>query len=289
MLHFLAKALIISWDQIQNIVLYIVDNALARVHILRGMKPFQFGYTSYKRLQIAKYIQENKFANQNWNNYGFRLDERIIEYPWLFSRLNQDPEIVLDAGSVLNFDYLLKLDPLPKKKVFISTLAPELRNYTRKGISYVFEDLRYSCFRDNFFDSIICVSTIEHIGLDNTLLYTNDPTKKELVPDSYLVAIAEYRRMLKSPGKLYLTLPFGKHEVCDWYQVFDFPMIEHIINVFSPRQYDICFFKYYNDGWKPSVREECVNATTFDYHKTKHYTDDYLAFARAVCCIELVK
>jgi hypothetical protein len=289
MLHFLAKAFIVLWDQIQNIVLHIVDNMLARVYMLRGMKPFQFGYTSYKRLQIAKYIQENKFANQNWNNYGFRLDERIIEYPWLFSRLSQQPEIVLDAGSILNFDYLLKLSPLPKKKVFISTLAPEIRSYTRKGISYVFEDLRYSCFRDNFFDNIICVSTIEHIGLDNTLLYTSDPTKKELVPDSYLVAIAEYHRMLKSSGKLYLTLPFGKHEVCGWYQVFDFPMVEHVINVFSPRQYDICFFKYYSDGWKPAAQEDCVNSTTFDYHKTKQYTDDYLAFARSVCCIELVK
>ena len=39
--------------------------------------------------------------------HGFRLDERIVEYPWLFSRLPSGAGNLLDAGSVLNYEFLL--------------------------------------------------------------------------------------------------------------------------------------------------------------------------------------
>ena len=40
--------------------------------------------------------------------YGFRVDERVVEYPWLFSRFFAGEGTLLDAGSTLNFDYLLE-------------------------------------------------------------------------------------------------------------------------------------------------------------------------------------
>jgi len=50
-----------------------------------------------------------------------------------------------------------------------------------KGISYIFEDLRESCFRDDYFDIVVSLSTIEHIGLDNTMRYTHEPDKKKTI------------------------------------------------------------------------------------------------------------
>jgi len=38
--------------------------------------------------------------------YGRLLDERVVEYPWLFARLQACRARTLDVGSTLNFDYL---------------------------------------------------------------------------------------------------------------------------------------------------------------------------------------
>jgi SAM-dependent methyltransferase len=268
----------------------IIYRIASLVYLASGKKPWKYGYYAYKRNLIDKYIREKAFSIDNWpDNYGFRVDERIIEYPWLFSRLNKFPENILDAGSVLNYDYLIESSILSRKKLFISTLAPERSNYIKKGISYIFEDLRDSCFKDNYFDSIVSLSTIEHIGLDNTFLYTKDLSKKEMRPRDYLLAINEYKRMLKHGGRLFLSVPFGRPECRGWYQVFDQEKVLECIDLFSPSSVECWYFRYYPDGWQTSTAEECADAITFDIHTDKCYEDDFVAFSRAVCCIELVK
>jgi hypothetical protein len=255
-----------------------------------GMKPWKLGYGGYKRRLIKDYVEKGLFSpGQLETGYGYRVDERIIEYPWMFSKLNGEPQTMLDAGSVLNFDYILDLPPLRQKKLFISTLAPEKRNYAGRGISYIFEDLRASCFGPDYFDVIVSLSTIEHIGLDNTILYTNDPVKKEARGDDYLIAIDEYKRILKPGGKVLLSFPFGARCNRGWFQVFDQPMVDKIIDRFQPQRHEESYFKYTKSGWIASTAEGCADATTFDIHQDKEYGEDMAAFSRAVCCIELVK
>ena len=143
------------------------------------MKPWMKGYIEYKEDEIARLLREGSFAaNKLPARYGFRLDERIIEYPWLFSRLPTGEGRLLDAGSVLNFEFVLEQPALRKKKIDICTLAPEPRCFWRKGISYVYEDLRQLPYCDGLFDWIVCLSTIEHVGMDNAL-YTGAAAKDE--------------------------------------------------------------------------------------------------------------
>lgn len=256
-----------------------------------GMKPWSRGYEEYKINQIKRTLSANLFhADKLPPNYGYRLDERIVEYPWFFSRLpiNVTGKL-LDAGSVLNFDFLLKHEALHAKKVFISTLAPEHICYWREGISYVYEDLRDSCFKDNYFDWIVCLSTIEHIGLDNTMLYTYDKSKNENEGSSCLVAVSEYKRMLKPGGTLYLSFPFGKHKNHGWFQIFDVPMLDQIKEVFGASRVKEFYYKYEPAGWKVSSKEESKEATCFDIHAHKSYDKDFAAASRAIACMELIK
>ncbi len=290
MLFTLARLLIPAFDRLSTLLNRTVDRLLAPLFVLGGMKPFTLGYTSYKRRQIAHKLRYEPFTRSSWpRRYGFRLDERVVEYPWFFSRLQPGPGKLLDAGSVLNFDYILEHPRLSEKQVFISTLAPELRSYTRRGYSYVFEDLRESCFRDDYFDAIVSLSTIEHIGLDNTLLYTSDASKNERRTDDYLKAISEYRRMLQPGGMLYLSFPFGKRAVCGWYQVFDAAAVDELVAAFAPGEHKRWYFRYGSDSWSPATAAECADANTFDIHRTNQYEPDYLAFSRAICCLELQK
>jgi SAM-dependent methyltransferase len=257
---------------------------------LLGKKPWKLGYVPYKFSQINSAINESNLdMSVIPNGYGFRLDERIVEYPWFFQALPEASGRLLDAGSILNYSYLLKHTKLQNKDVFISTLAPEQSASWSRGISYVYEDLRDSCFRNDYFDWVTSLSTIEHIGLDNTMLYTSDEEKRESDSHGYLAAIHEFHRILKPGGKLFISVPFGQAQVRGWFQVFDSLMVDKIVKAFSPSSKRIDYFKYEAEGWVNSDREAAENATYFDIHTESEYGADYAAASRAVVCLELTK
>ena len=100
------------------------------------------------------------------------MDVRVVEIPWVLAHLNnQGGSSLLDAGSALNNEVVLSSTLLKNKKISILTLAPESQCYWNLGIAYIFGDLRNLDFRDNLFDSIICISTIEHVGMNNIYIY----------------------------------------------------------------------------------------------------------------------
>lgn len=258
--------------------------------ILKGKRPWTDGYNEYKWKKIRKYLEKKQFNEGNLTqNYGFRIDDRIIEYPWLFSQLPNGTGTLLDAGSTLNYELIINQPSLLSKKIYISTLAPESNCFWSKGISYIYEDLRNCCFKDHFFDWIVCISTAEHIGLDNNLLYTSDFSKKENKPDSYISAITEFSRILKPGGTLYITLPFGIKVNRGWFQVYDGQMIDELIMTFGPSSYIESHFRYQPNGWEKSSRKLSKNATCFDIHQQKEYDPDFAAFARGIVCLEMKK
>lgn len=273
-----------------NIIKRIYRNVAGALFIINGRKPWGAGYSFYKYRKVREVLECGDFDPGNLPpGYGFRLDERVIEYPWLFSRLPEKDGLLLDAGSVLNFDFILSYKSLRSKKIHITTLAPEQDCFWRRGVSYVYEDLRNTCYRDNLFDWIVCLSTVEHMGMDNTLIYTDDPAKKENSPEGYLLAIKEFKRILKPRGVLYLSVPFGKHRNHGWFQVFDGEMVGRIISTFSPLSVVENYFKYEPEGWRAATREECKEAISYDMLIQKILDDDYTAASRAIVCLEMVK
>jgi SAM-dependent methyltransferase len=254
------------------------------------MRPWSFGYAAYKRRKITEVINLRGFDAKNLPaGYGFRLDERIVEYPWFLARLPDHSGTLLDAGSILNHNFLLRHPRLVHKRIFISTLAPEAECFWRYGVSYVYEDLRDSCFRDGSFDWVVSLSTVEHIGMDNTMLYTVDAGKRESDKLAHLQATAEFRRLLKSGGTLYLSVPFGKHQDHGWFQIFDAAMVDRLIENFRPSRVAETHFRYTESGWVTSDRGASRDSTYFDIHKRKNYDPDFAAASRAVVCLELVK
>lgn len=254
-----------------------------------GMRPWTLGYQEYKEEEIVRALRERTLGRGELPpGFGHRIDERIIEYPWLFSRLPAEPGALLDAGSTLNFEYLLSQPALASKKIDICTLAPEPNCFWSKGISYVFADLRQLPYRDEWFDWIVCLSTIEHVGMDNSFLYTGG-VREPARPEDYLAAAHELRRVLKPGGTVYISVPFGKAADMRWYQVFDQKMVEAMTAAFAPTQASSDYFKYTNEGWTRSTAAGTADATVFDIHNSKGYDPDFAAAARAVCCVELRK
>jgi SAM-dependent methyltransferase len=246
-------------------------------------------YMPYRIQETTRAIQSGLDMRALPAGYGRWLDERIVEYPWLFAHLPDGPGKLLDAGSALNFDYMLREPKLRQKQLTIMTLAPEDECFWKLGVSYVFGDLRNLCFREGHFDYIVSISTVEHIGLDNTLLYTQDPEKRETNTGSYRAALQELRRVLRPGGKLYLTVPFGRHDVRKWLQVFDAQMVEEMVAAFRPASHSIDYFLYDSrTGWELSSAQRASNARYFDFRQDQPWEGHPVA-AEAIAAMELVK
>jgi len=261
---------------------------MSLVFIAHSRRPYGIGYLSYRRTQVQKYIGKELPDGLLPDGWGLWLDERAIEYPWFFSRLPPTPGKLLDAGSVLNYDYVLRHEKLNNKTISIFTLAPEAENHCGRGISYVYGDLRECCYRDEYFDWIVSISTLEHVGMNNTLFYTHDTSKNECEPESHLQALLELRRILRATGVLYLTLPFGRAEMRGWLQIFNTDMVQRLLDVFRPASSRETYFRHTSSGWQVSSPDECRDARYFDPTEGKTIRTDFAA-AEAIVCLELVK
>jgi SAM-dependent methyltransferase len=270
-----------------------LDAVATPLYFLMGRRPWLPGYYTRKKWLIENAIDRGvvQAGRPIPDAFGVAIDERVIEYPWLFDRLKRvggSLGQVLDAGSTLNHDFILDRAPLSKADMTIMTLAPEKRCYWYKGYSYIFGDFRRTTFKDAVFDTIICISTLEHVGLDNTLLYTDDRRGAEANTYGFVDAIREFRRILAPGGRCLITVPYGRYEDFEWFQIFNKEMVELLIATFNPSSFDLDFFQYTKTGWRRALETEVASATAFDPQSGRGRSDDKAAFARAIACIQLI-
>jgi SAM-dependent methyltransferase len=180
-------------------------------------------------------------------HWGPGLDERVIEIPLAlkFADLSH-PGKVLDAGSALNNRYIKDLVSNIQSNLihFTQTAEKEPVETFADKISYVFGDLRCTDFKDGVFDRIVCISTLEHIGMDNTR-YGADLEK---YPMAYLDVLKELMRILSPGGKLFLTFPYGESKDYGWYQMFNLKQVSEMIQLTKPSSYKAKYY-YYSGYW----------------------------------------
>ena len=195
----------------------------------------------------------------------------------------------MDAGGIFDFSYLLDLPIVQHKSLVIYTLARAGQLSAYDHVSYIHGDLRNTILRDDVFEEIACVSTLEHIGMDNAFLYTSDRRYQESRSGDYRQALVEFQRVLAPGGKLYLTLPYGRYQDCGWLQQFDRDMLDDVFRTFNGKLVSLTFYRYDNDEWAVADQESCDGCVYFDVHHADDPDADYAAAARAVVCAELQK
>ncbi|MEW6172014.1 MAG: class I SAM-dependent methyltransferase [Bacillota bacterium] len=265
--------------------------------------PWSDGYAAFKNHYIRQTLADESLMSLFRHGsslppgYGVGIDERCVEYPWLVANMDGRSGYFLDAGSTLNHDYILEHPVFREKKLWIMTLAPETNCFWRKGISYVFCDLREIPIVDNYFDAVACLSTLEHIGWDN-VLYTHDESYRERQPKDFVQAVKEIRRVLKPGGVLYISVPYGAYTDLGTFQQFDRNLLSRAIEAFGPfSEKKEIFYRYREDGWNIAGAEECAGCTYVEWinkprnkwPKPLPVEPDRAAAARAVACVRLVK
>jgi len=259
-----------------------------RIPWSEGYKEYRYGYLT-GILRDTELLQRFSRSETLPAGHGVGLDERVVEYPWLLGRLRNSTGLLLDAGSVLNYPFLLEHPGLQGRPMVLMTLAPESYMAKSARVSYVFGDLRKTFFQDNTFTDIVCVSTLEHVGQDNTRLYTEDRRYRENQPEDSSAAVAEFRRILAPGGRLNLTVPFGKPQNCGWLQQFDSARLRKVADAFGAPAIQADFFRYGPNGWQRSDESACADCEYYDVHSSPAPAPDLAAAARAVACLEFVK
>jgi SAM-dependent methyltransferase len=98
-------------------------------------------------------------------------------------------------------------------------------------------------FRDGVFDQIICVSTIEHVGISSDYYNIRE---NDLLGD--MLMMSELWRVLKEQGTLILTLPYGNGIKKNEFRIYDNPKLRQLIKAFSVIKKE--FYRYDSGRWK---------------------------------------
>jgi SAM-dependent methyltransferase len=255
---------------------------------------WSLGYIEYRWHLTYKLLKQTDFLTrlqlkQPFTAYGIGLDERVIEYPWVFANLSQGG-LLLDAGSALNFLGLIRLLKDSDHELMIYTLAPERKCFWNESVSYHFGDLRNQPFKSGLFDNIVCISTLEHIGMDNQ---NYGYTSESISENDFILAVNEMSRVLKTGGNLLITLPYGYRDYVKWnnsifMRQFDAELLQLLIQSQPHIQFEVCFFKYTAQGWQQASQDECENVHYFNMHHEKDAPDG-AASARAIACLKGIK
>jgi len=213
--------------------------------------------------------------------YGAGLDERVVEFPWLYAR--RPFGRLLDAGSTLNHEHILDRFQPEAGWLCIATLRPEQASYTQRGISYVYCDLRELPFRDAFFDTVICASTLEHVGMDNRRYGDEAPSAGD--PDTeQRAALEELMRVVAPGGRVLVTVPYGRAEDHGWFRQYDEASLRRLLDGLDA---SITVYGYGAGGWQLSSLAAARDAQYKDHSTDKTPAPDRAAAARAVACIRL--
>ena len=162
--------------------------------------------------------------------YGRHLPERVVEL--LLARLLYKPGMkVLDVGhanSMQCHKTMLKSLPAPRDLTGIDIAKPEYDTseyYSRS----VRASIDATPFGDGEFDLIWCISSLEHIGMDNSHYVQG---AREATPET---ALSEMVRLLRPGGSLLITVPYGRYEDHGWFRNFDEEHLQRLLDPVRPR------------------------------------------------------
>jgi SAM-dependent methyltransferase len=183
-----------------------------------------------------------------WLQAPAGTDERVIEIPWVLSRLRS-------TGRVLEVGYAFAetawLGALLRSG--LELVGADLASRDVDGMDTVEADVRDLPFGEHSFDQALLVSTLEHVGADNSVYgVAGDDEPAPRIDDSAARADAlrALHRVLRRDGSLLVTVPLGEPGDHGWFRQED---ESGWTNLFSRAGWFVGELELYelrDDGWR---------------------------------------
>lgn len=133
------------------------------------------------------------------------LGDRDIEYSFVAANIPEEDGKILDFGS--GGTPLSLIAELKGQDVTSIDLIEYETRYRSRG-KFIRDDiLKTKRLKNNYFDTIINCSSIEHVGLRGRYGITEE------IRDGDILAMSKLRCILKKSGVMLLTIPVGKDKV----------------------------------------------------------------------------
>jgi 2-polyprenyl-3-methyl-5-hydroxy-6-metoxy-1,4-benzoquinol methylase len=151
------------------------------------------------------------------------ITERILEHTFVHTRLPRPPARVLDMGCAES------MASLEMASMGYQVVGVDLRRLPLEhpNFTQVQANLGDLPFPDGAFDVVVCLSTVEHVGLG---WYTEGDATTDLK------AIREAVRTLKPGGTFLLTVPFGRATITPLHRVYDRPQLDELLAPLTVRE-----------------------------------------------------
>jgi hypothetical protein len=188
--------------------------------------------------------------------------ERAVEIPWVASAISHCFGLWLDVGYV-------HAEP----RYWESIPSADWRRLLRYGYGFdmaepqdrdplpvhvVGDVIDYDFSALPRFDLITCISTLEHVGCDNTL-YHLDAVRRERPFTLQQQALRQLLSALTRRGRLLLTLPYGLFQDHGWFLQYDADMVRSLTELAIEAGKRLMSEQYYqltDEGWRRANRQE---------------------------------
>ena len=147
-----------------------------------------------------------------WLQAPAATDERVVEIPWVLSRLRREGRVLEVGYAFAEPAYLGGL-----LQTGVDLVGVDLATRDVDGMEAVVADVRELPFQDGSFAQILLVSTLEHVGADNTVY----GLEAESDAESRHAALRELGRVLRRDGSLVVTVPLGEPGDHGWFRQED--------------------------------------------------------------------
>lgn len=259
---------------------------IAWFHRYAAGRPWSWSYGAFRSQAIAKLLNRSPVTVPEVP-FGAWVDERIVEYPWMLQRLGS-PKAgcrLLDAGAGLNVAIPLAI--LKQRGWQVSSITLERERFALEGVQYFEGDLRHLPFPDKCFEAVCCLSTLEHVGMNNDRYARGELSQRGDAAD-WQRAVREMWRVTAPGGVLRITMPCGRAADHGWFQVFP-PTVESLIaNCVGDATVHCQFFIHTESGWERSTSEAMSNCECWDPGISTASSIPRAAFSEGIICLELI-
>ena len=181
---------------------------------------------------------------------GVGLTERVVEIPWTLRRLPADERRVLDIGTAyapVIYQWLLSRQP---QAVEIADLNDNYVPVLHRHVA----DVRNLPFADDSFDVALCLSTLEHVGMDNTNYGIESGGGGDVD------ALRELGRVAR---RVIVTVPAGSDEDMGWQRQYAPHTFRRVVDEAGLIVEQLEVFAHDQvSGWRPT-NEDSVGSRTY--------------------------